>query len=103
MIEITKDIKQEILNAIHTISLVNYEFDHQLEDCSTTYDTLKREVESENFNIEVEFTEEVKWSSYDFYETENIEISSLYVYNENGEEIDTSSISDSELEDYINY
>ncbi len=93
--------KEEILDAISSMNIDYTDFTHELEDSHITYAKCKKTIETDNFNIELEVEERVRWSSYDDYEFENLEILDFKVFDENGE-IKTK-ITDEEIINQINY
>ena len=95
-------MKTEILKAIELIDVDPCDFDHNYDWSRRTYAKCTKYVESENYNIKVEFEEEVKWQATDYYERIGITITELKIIDENGTEHDTD-IKDNEIINQINY
>ena len=102
MEKLTNAYKNELLNALSDLEINSEDFDHQIEDVSTTYAKHTYNIESENLNITIELEEEVLWSAYDDYEMQDLKVTDLVVDCDNGE-IDATRISDTELENNLNY
>lgn len=102
MENLTKELKQEILNAISDLEINSYDFEHCLEDSIFTTASSTFEIETKNLRIELELIETVKWQDYDYNETENIEISNIEVSNENGL-VDLTNLSENDILKNLNY
>jgi len=102
MEKLTNAYKSELLNALSDLEINDYDFDHQIEDVSTTYAKHTYNIETENLNITIELEEEVLWSAYDDYEMQDLKVTELVVSCNDGE-IDTNRLSDTELENNLNY
>ena len=89
-------IKQEILDAISNITIDCSDFDHVYDWSKRTYAKCTKYVESDNFNITIEFEEECRWNAPDDTERVNMAISGLIITDENGKEIDID-IKDEEI------
>lgn len=89
-------IKTEILDAISNIVIDCSDFDHEYDWSKRTYAKCTKTVESDNYNINVEFEEECHWSAPDDTERVNMAITGLTIIDENGVEIDTD-IKDEEI------
>ena len=88
--------KTEILEAISTIEVNCSDFDHEYDWSKRTYAKCTKSVESDNFNITLEFEEECRWNAPDDTERVNMAITGLTIIDENGKEIDTD-IKDEEI------
>ena len=99
-----KTIKEEIFEAISKI-VINYdEFNHEFEGDRTSYKRINRHIETKNYNIDIEIEEEARFNSIDEWETENVDVSELIVTDiHSGQILDTSSYTDDELMELINY
>ena len=99
---LTKELKNELFEALSDLEISYTDFEHQLEDCATTYATVVKQIESKNLNIGITFEEQAVWSAYDDYETNDFKILDIEVIGENGE-IDINHLTEHELLKYINY
>jgi hypothetical protein len=95
-------MKKEILKAIENIEVHYSDFDHEYNWCRRTYAKCTKKIESENYNIEVEFEEEVRWTGSDEYEFIHLAITDLKIIDVNGTEIETD-IKDNEILNLIIY
>lgn len=95
-------MKTEILKAIGKIEIDHSEFDHEFDWSNRSYATCIKKIESENYNIELELEEEVKWTDTDYYERVNILVIGLLITDENSQEIECD-IKDFELKRALNY
>jgi hypothetical protein len=95
-------MKNEILKAIGTIEIHYSDFDHDYDWSKRTYAKCIKTVESENYNIEVEFEEEARWTAPDDYDIVNLAVAGIKITDENGLEIETD-IKDKEILTAINY
>ena len=94
--------KEELLNALSDLEINYTDFEHQLEDTMRSYAKHRYEIETESLNIMIELEEEVLWSDFDEYEMQDLKVTDLVVTCENGE-VNTNRISDTELENNLNY
>ena len=99
---LTNAYKNELLSYLYDLEINSEDFEHQLEDVATTYAKHTYKIETENLNIEIELEEQVLWSAYDDYETQDLKVTDLIVDCENGR-INTDRLSDTELENNLNY
>ena len=102
MEKLTNAYKLELLTALYDLEINSIDFEHQLEDVARTYAKHTYNIETENLNITIELEEEVLWSAYDDYEMQDLKVTYLKVDCNNGE-IDTNRLSDTELENNLNY
>ena len=99
---LTKAFKTELLEALYDLEINSEDFDHQIEDVSTTYAKHTYNIETKSLNIKIELEEEVLWQSYDYHDFQDLKVTELVVDNHRGI-IDTESISDKELENNLRY
>ena len=99
---LTNDLKNELFDALSDLEISYTDFEHQLEDCATTYAKVVKQIETEKLNIGITFEEQAIWSAYDDYETNDFKIIDIEVIGENGE-IDITHITEHELLKHINY
>ena len=71
---LTKELKNELFEALSDLEISYTDFEHQLEDCATTYAKVVKQIESENLNIGISFQEQAIWSAYDDYETNDLKL-----------------------------
>ena len=102
MEKLTNAYKSELLNALSDLEINYTDFEHQLENTARTYAKHTYNIETENLNITIELEEEVLWSAYDDYEMQDLKVTDLVVSCNDGE-IDTNRLSDTELENNLNY
>jgi len=95
-------MKAEILEAIGKIEIYHSEFDHHFECSKRTYATCIKNIESENYNIELELEEEVNWTDTDYYERICVLVTGIIITDENSKEIDCD-IKDFEIKKVLNY
>ncbi len=94
--------KQEILNGIKSINLDCSDFDQNFEGDQHSTSTCKKGVETENYNIEIEFEEIVMWTGYDDYEFEALFLSDVVIIDIHGKDY-SDKITDNEILNCINY
>lgn len=83
--KISAELKLEVLTAIRKANFNCSDFEQNFEGSSFSSANCKKEIETENFNIVIELTENVIWSSFRDYEFENIEIADFKVKDENSD------------------
>ena len=99
---LTNDLKNELFEALSDLEISYTDFEHQLEDCATTYAKVVKQIETINLNIGITFEEQAIWSASDDYETNEFSIVKLEVIGENGE-IYINQLTENELMKHINY
>ena len=97
--KISATLKQEVLSAIENINL---EFEQNCEGDVMSNDFCKKTIETDHFNIIIELIETVRWSSYECYEFECLEINDFKVIDESGDEYQ-DEFNDNEILNAINY
>lgn len=95
-------MKKEILKAIANIEIEFSDFDHEFDWSNRTYATCIKKIETENYNLELELEEEVKWTDTDYYERVNVLVTGLLITDENSEEVECE-IKDFEIKKALNY
>ena len=89
--------KTEILEAISTIEINCWDFEHEYDRYQRGYAKTTKTVENENFTLVLEIEEEVRWErDGSSFEPVNKSISGLIVTDENGKEIE-ANITDKEI------
>lgn len=89
--------KQEILDAISTIEINCWDFEHEYDNYQRGYAKTTKTIENENFTLVLEIEEEVRWErDGQSFEPVAKTISGLIVTDENGKEIQTN-ITDKEI------
>jgi hypothetical protein len=78
--------KKQVLDAILKNKMYSDEFEHNLEDSRTTFACKKYEIESELYNIIIEFEEEAYWNDVDEYVSQNVKVVWLSVIDFDGRE-----------------
>ena len=101
MENLTKELKQEILNAISDLEINSYDFEHFLENGNISTAKNKFYIEKDNFSIELELRETVKWFDYD-YDKIDLEVLDYDVTVENGK-LDLSNLTENEILKNLNY
>ena len=77
-------MNEEILNGISKLNVSYDDFEHNLEDNNYTYAYHTYIFETDNYMVTLELCETAVWESYDYYETNNLEIENLIVENQDG-------------------
>ena len=89
--------KTEILEAISTIDVNCWDFEHEYDNYQRGYAKTTKTVENENFTLVLEIEEEVRWErDGQIFEPVAKTISGLIVTDENGKEIE-ANITDKEI------
>lgn len=89
--------KTEILEAISTIEVNCWDFEHEYDNYQRGYAKTTKTVENENFTLVLEIEEEVRWErDGSGFEPVNKAIACLTVTDENGKEIE-ANITDKEI------
>ncbi|MFZ2432514.1 MAG: hypothetical protein WAW57_15350 [Lutibacter sp.] len=89
--------KQEILEAISTIEINCWDFEHEYDSYQRGYAKTTKTIENENFTLVLEIEEEVRWErDGSSFEPVNKSIAGLIVTDENGKEIE-ANITDKEI------
>lgn len=94
--------KQEILNGISEIQIDCSDFDQAFEGDEYSSAFCKKAIETENYNIEIELMETVRWTAYDENELDSLEISELSITDLRGKEYE-DKFTDDEILNIINY
>lgn len=100
MEKLTKKLKSEILESIYDLEINSEDFEHQIEDCITTYAKHTYNIETYNIDIKIELQEEVLWDDNDYYDRQDLKVTELVVLCRNGL-INTDRLSDAELEKHL--
>jgi len=100
--KISAELKQEVLTAIKKANFSYEDFEQNCEGDVLSDDRCRKEIESENFNITIELTETVRWSSFRDYEFEELQLTDLIITDENGDEFQ-DEFTDEEILNAINY
>ena len=94
-------MNEEILNGISKLNVTYDDFKHNLEDNNYTYAYHPYTFETANYMVTLELCETAVWESYDYYETNNLEVENLIVENQDG--VVECTLSDEEILKHINY
>lgn len=95
-------MKKEILKAIENIEIDDADFDHEYDWSNRSYAKCTKNIDSENYNITIEFEQEVRWEDTDYYERVHLSITELIIIDISGQEIETD-IKDNEILNLIIY
>jgi hypothetical protein len=94
--------RQEILDGISTIRLDCQDFEQNFEGDQYSSAFCKKGVETENYNIDIEFKENVRWTDYEDYEMEDLEIVDIVIIDIHGNDY-SDNFTEDELLNCINY
>ena len=97
----TFKFNEEILNGISKLNVTYDDFEHNLEDNNYTYAYHTYIFETANYMVTLELCETAVWESYDYYETNNLEVENLIVENQDG--VVECTLTDEEILKHINY
>ena len=95
-------MKKEILKAIENIEVHYSDFDHEYDWSQRSYAKTTKNIDSDNYNITIEFEQEVRWDGPDDYNPVHLAITDLKIIDVNGTEIETD-IKDNEILNLIIY
>jgi hypothetical protein len=91
------NIKLNILEAIETLIFDCYDFEHHFDICQRSYAKAMKEYCDENFLIQLEIEEEVRWErDGQNYDVVSYTVSDFKVIDPDGKDIETN-IKDSEI------
>lgn len=89
--------KQEILDAISTIEINCWDFEHEYDNYQRGYAKTTKTIENDNFTLVLEIEEEVRWErDGQSFEPVNKSIAGLTITDINGKEI-KNNITDKEI------
>lgn len=90
-------MKTEVLAAIGNLGLTLSDFDIQFEGDIHCSDRIVKEIETDNYSIDLEVVVLCRYLDYQDFELKDIDIDVFIVYDSEGEELDTDDITDEEI------
>jgi hypothetical protein len=95
--------KETIIELISTASL-KLEFEHQFDGDQFSNNTQTIYIENELFTLDLKITERVRFSDYQEYEFENLELEDIEIYTQNESfEIEDFGLTEDEILNSLNY